>query len=189
MDLVIFDIETTGFSHTWSEIIQIAAVRMRDGCLSRDETFSTFIRPARSIPAFITDITGITDTDVRDAPCASEALLSFSRFADNSLLLGHNARRFDMPFIRASCARLRLSVRQVQFADSLDFSRTIWGGRGGHGLDDIMARLEITDIAGARHTAPGDVSILAKVVLRMWTQLSPDFQTCPIFCEWKYLPA
>lgn len=188
MDIVIFDIETTGFSHTWSEIIQIAALRMRDGCLAPDETFSTFIRPLRRIPAFITEITGITDADVEDAPSAAEALFSFSRFVGTTTLLGHNARRFDMPFIREGCARHKLPVRRVGFVDSLDFSRKLWGGGVGHGLDAIIERLEISEDA-ARHTAPGDVAILAEAVLRMWTMLSPCFQSCPVDCDSGFLPA
>jgi DNA polymerase-3 subunit epsilon len=188
MDIVIFDLETTGFSHAWSEIIQIAAVRIRDGEICSDDSFSTFVRPERSVPGFITDITGITNDDVREAPCSIEALMSFSRFAGDAMLLGHNARRFDMPFIRESCARHNLPVRRVEFVDSLDFSRQIWGGRSGHGLDAIIERLEISEDA-ARHTAPGDVALLAEAVLRMWRLLSRGFQTCPVDCESGFLPA
>jgi DNA polymerase-3 subunit epsilon len=186
MDIVIFDLETTGFSHAWSEIIQIAAVRMRDGHIFWDDTFTTFVRPVRRIPTFITEITGITDAEVEGAPSVTEALLSFSRFVGTSILLAHNARRFDMPFIREGCARHQLPVRQVGFVDSMDFSRKIWGGGVGHGLDAIIERLEISEDA-ARHTAPGDVAILAEAVLRMWRLL--DFQPCPVDCESGFLPA
>ncbi len=188
MDIVIFDIETTGFSHTWSEIIQIAALRMRDGGVAPDETFSTFIRPLRRIPTFITEITGISDADVQAAPPVAEALLSFSQFAGSATLLAHNARRFDMPFIRATCERHNLPMRPTQFVDSIDFSHTIWGGRGGHGLDAVMSRLEMPSHLAERHTAPGDVAILAEAVLRMWRRLAGDFQTCPVACESGFLP-
>lgn len=189
MDIVIFDTETTGLSPSENEIIQIAAVRMRDGCVLGGETFSSLIRPGGSIPPIITDITGIADTDVRDAPPAAEVLCAFSRFVGKSTLIGHNARRFDMPFIREGCARHNLPVRRVEFVDSIDLSRKIWGGRGGHGLDAIMERLEISEDAVVRHTAPGDVAILAEAVLRMWRLLSPGFQTCPVDCDSGFLPA
>lgn len=188
MNIVIFDLETTGFSHAWSEIIQIAAVRMRDGEICLDDSFSTFVRPDRSVPSFITDITGITDDDVREAPCSTEALTAFSCFASDAILFGHNARRFDMPFIHEICARNNLPVRSVRFVDSMDFSRQIWGSGAGHGLDAIMERLEIAEDA-ARHTAPGDVTILAEAVLRMWKRLSPGLQRCPVDCEPGFLPA
>ncbi len=189
MNTVIFDLETTGFSPTWNEIIQIAALRMCDGKICWEDSFSTFVRPNRRVPGFITDITGITNDDVREAPCSTEALMSFSCFASDAILLGHNARRFDMPFIRESCARHNLPVRPARFVDSMDFSRQIWGGRAGHGLDAIMERLEIPGDVDARHTAPGDVAILAAAVLRMWTLHSPGFQLCPVDCESGFLPA
>jgi DNA polymerase III epsilon subunit family exonuclease len=189
MDIVIFDTETTGFSPSENEIIQIAAVRMRGGRVVREEEFSSFIRPARRIPYFITDINGITDADVRDAPPADEVLRAFSRFVGNSTLLGHNARRFDMPFIHESCARHSLPVREVRLVDSLDFSRKLWGGQGGHGLDAIMERLKISEETAVRHTATGDVTILAEAVLRMWRLLGSDFQTCPVDCDSGFLPA
>jgi DNA polymerase III alpha subunit (gram-positive type) len=188
MDTVIFDLETTGFSHAWSEIIQIAAVRMEHGSILWTESFSSFVRPVRNIPPFITEITGIIDADVQWAPPLDEALTSFSRFVGTSTLLGHNARRFDMPFIRAICARHNLPMRTSPFVDSIDFSRQIWGSGAGHGLDAIRGRLEIPEDA-ARHTAPGDVAILAEAVRRMWKRLSPGFQRCPVDCESGFLPA
>lgn len=188
MNTVIFDLETTGFSHTWSEIIQIAAIRMVDGHILSDERFSSFVQPSRKIPPFITEITGITDADVQGAPRFNDVISSFSRFVGTSTLLGHNARRFDMPFIRESCARHNLPVRPARFVDSIDFSRQIWGGRAGHGLDAIMERLNIPE-DDARHTAPGDVAILAEAVLRMWKLLSPGFASCPVNCESGFLPA
>ncbi len=186
MDIVIFDLETTGFSHAWSEIIQIAGVRMRDGLVDVDHAFSTFVRPERRVPHFITEITGITNDDVRVAPKLPEALVSFSHFVGDAVLLGHNARRFDMPFLRESCARHQLPVRRVGFVDSLDLSRQLWGGGVGHGLDAIIERLEISEDA-ERHTAPGDVAILAEAVLRMWRLLG--CHPCPDDCEPGFLPA
>jgi DNA polymerase III epsilon subunit family exonuclease len=189
MDIVIFDTETTGLSPSCHEIIQIAAVRMRGGRILPEDSFASFIRPARRIPYFITDITGISDADVRDAPPAAEVLRAFSRFVGNATLLGHNARRFDMPFIREGCTRHNLPVREVRFVDSTDFSRKIWEGRGGHNLDAIMERLEISEHDAIRHTAHGDVAILAEAVLRMWRLLGSDFQTCPVDSEPGLLPA
>lgn len=188
VNTVIFDLETTGFSHAWSEIIQIAAIRMVDGHILWNESFSSFVRPLRRIPPFISEITGITDADVQGAPRFNDVITSFARFVGTSTLLGHNARRFDMPFIRESCARHNLLVRPARFVDSMDFSRQIWGGRADHGLDAIMERLEIPEDA-SRHTAPGDAAILAEAVLRMWKLLSPGFQSCPVNCESGFLPA
>ncbi len=180
MDIVVFDLETTGLSPYTEEIIQIAAVRMRGGCIMAQEAFATFVNPGRRISSFITSYTGISNAQVQDAPRADQALLDFSRFAGNATLIAHNGRRFDMPFIRESCTRHRLPVREVGFIDSMTFSRKLWGGRGGHGLDAVMARLSLSAGVARRHDARGDVEILAEAVRRMWGQLSPSYQACPV---------
>lgn len=180
MNLVIFDLETTGLSASLDDIIQIAAVRMRMGEILETEFFSTYVRPTRPVPSFITSFTGITNAQVERAPKPITALAEFSRFTGDSVLIAHNGARFDMPFIRESCARLAIPVRPVEFIDSIAFSRKVWGGRAGHGLDAVMTRLEISAAGHRRHDARSDVRILAEAVRRMWSRLTPDFGICPV---------
>ena len=66
MNYVAFDIETTGLNPKYDKIIEIGAVRVRDG--EPAETFSTFVNPAKSLPARIVELTGIRDDDVAAAP-------------------------------------------------------------------------------------------------------------------------
>jgi DNA polymerase III subunit epsilon len=180
MTLVIFDLETTGFSPYSNEIIQIAAVRMRAGRLEEGASFSTFVRPKERIPWYITKITGITQDHVQDAPLVMEALKNFSRFVDEDAMLIAHTAVFDMGFIRENCARHSLPVREVRVMDSRDLSRKIWGGSVGHSLDDVMERLQLSMNDVRRHDARGDVRILAEAVHRMWGQITPDFSTCPV---------
>jgi DNA polymerase-3 subunit epsilon len=180
MDIVVFDLETTGLSPYSEEIIQIAAVRMHGGRILEQEAFATFVNPGRRISSFITSYTGISNAQVQDAPRADQALVEFSRFAGNATLIAHNGKRFDMPFIRESCTRHALPVREVGFIDSMTFSRKLWGGRGGHGLDAVMSRLRLSAAGARRHDARGDVQILAEAVRRMWGQLSPDYHAFPV---------
>lgn len=188
MDVVIFDLETTGLSPYRDEIIQIAGVRMREGRVLEDDFFSTYVRPTVRIPPFISSYTGITNDHVAGAPGVGEALGAFSAFAGDAVLIAHNGQRFDMPFIRESCSRVGLSVRPVGFVDSMAFSRKLWGGRGGHGLDAVMARLELRGEGHRRHDARGDVHILAEAVRLMWGRLSPCPRTCPVACGSGVLP-
>jgi DNA polymerase-3 subunit epsilon len=188
MHLVIFDLETTGLSPAYHEIIQIAAVRMRAGRILAEESFATFVRPTRPIPEEISGYTGITHADVKNAPRAATALLAFSRFVGDATLVAHNGGRFDLPFIRTACERHTLPVRPVDFIDSLAFSRQLWGGRGGHGLDDVMERLQLSVANVRRHDARGDVQILAEAVRQMWARLTPGFATCPVPCSEGILP-
>ena len=94
MHLVPFDLETTGLNRARDEIIQIAAVRMRDGRLCAGETFATFVQPVGPIPPEITGYTGITRAHVQAAPPAPEALRAFSHFVGDGILVAHNARSF-----------------------------------------------------------------------------------------------
>ena len=189
MDIVVFDLETTGLSPYSEEIIQIAAVRMRGGEIIHEEAFSTYVNPGRRISSFISSYTGISNMHVQDAPNPAEALIAFSQFVSDAMLIAHNGQRFDMPFIRETCLRNRLPVRNTRFIDSMAFSRKIWGGRGGHGLDAVMARLLLQANGARRHDARGDVQILAEAVRRMWGQLSTDYHTCPIPAGAGVLPA
>jgi DNA polymerase-3 subunit epsilon len=179
MDLVIFDLETTGFSPMANEIIQIAAVRLRDGMILEAESFSTFVNPGCRIPSFIESHTGISDGDVCSAPIAREALMSFSKFVGNSVVLAHNGHRFDMPFIRAACAKSGVATRTIQYADSMDLSKRVWRNSRSHSLDTVMELLEMDTEGHRRHDARGDVSILAAAVMKMWVRLTTDTSKLP----------
>ncbi|HWH71570.1 MAG TPA: 3'-5' exonuclease [Candidatus Sulfotelmatobacter sp.] len=179
MNLVIFDLETTGLSPYANDIIQIAAVRVASGNILSTESFSTYVNPGCSIPAFITSLTGIADSHVRNAPDIASALADFSRFASDDVLLAHNGRRFDVPFIREACSKRQLPTRSVLCSDSISLSKQVWHGSRGHGLDAILDRLGLSTNGIRRHDARGDVELLAKAVLRMWRSLIPDCSSFP----------
>ena len=190
MNLIIFDLETTGLSPRSNEIIQIAAVKMRSTAWDDTETFDTFVRPQGRISGFITGLTGITQARVAQAPTPAQALMSFSRFVgEEATLIAHNGLRFDMSFIHEGCKYHDLKVRETQAIDSRAFSQKLWGGRGGHGLDAILTRLGLSSAGVRRHDARGDVELLARAVQRMWQQITPDFNSFPVSCSTRMNPA
>lgn len=190
MTLIIFDLETTGLSPRYHEIIQIAAVKVRVGCWQPLEQFDSFVRPQARVPRFITGLTGISQAQVEHAPSPVDALQAFSRFVGpEATLVAHNGPGFDMRFIAENCTRHGLPVRETAMMDSRAFSRKIWGGRGGHGLDPILARLGLSADGVKRHDARGDVHLLAQAVRKMWGQLVPDFQSCPVELKTGVIPA
>jgi len=180
MDLVVFDLETTGLSPAASDIIQIAAVRVRLGNILHAESFSTFVNPGYSIPSFITSYTGISNAHVLNAPTAATALPQFSRFVGESTLLAHNGHRFDMPFIRAACMKSRLPTRSIAYADSIYLSKRVWQTSRGHGLDAVLERLGLNTSGYRRHDARGDVGLLAEAVVKMWRHLTPCCTALPV---------
>jgi len=116
---VVFDLETTGLSSRFDEIIQIAAARLGPGGVVTEEVFATFVRPEASIPSFITGLTGISNRDVAHAPPVAEALATFSQFVGDAVLIAHNGHRFDAKFLTAACEQKRLNSRPVALIDSI----------------------------------------------------------------------
>jgi DNA polymerase-3 subunit alpha (Gram-positive type) len=104
-DFVVFDIETTGLSARENAITEIGAVPLRGGQVVGE--FSTFVNPGVHIPKYITELTGITDEMVREAPPPDEALRAFYDFCREDVLVAHNAN-FDCGFVRAAAERAGL---------------------------------------------------------------------------------
>ena len=100
---IIFDLETTGFSPQYAEIIEIGAVLVIDGLIRK--RFHTYVKPLRRIPAEITSLTGISDAQTKNAPSIESAFYSFKEFIGNDVLIAHNSS-FDCRFLAAVCALL-----------------------------------------------------------------------------------
>ena len=104
-DYVCVDIETTGISPQHAQIIEIGALKVRDGEVV--DTFSQLIDPGVSVPPEITALTGITTEMVEGQPTIDEVLPNFIAFAGDDLLLGHNIR-FDFSFLKQNAINLNL---------------------------------------------------------------------------------
>ncbi len=188
---VIFDLETTGLSPDDSEIIQIAATRFRNGQMVAGDSFFSYCRPGRPISRFISDYTGITDRDVRNALRPIEVLERFSHFVGDSVIMAHNGHRFDVKFLESTCARHRAKIRWVESIDTISFSRRLFGTtRGtGHSLDRDMQRLGLNASKYRRHDARGDIQALVDAVKIMWSRLALDPQCTGIPRGKTSLPA
>ena len=101
-NFVVIDLETTGLDPTVDQIIEIGAIRFKDG--QEDETFNTLINPGIEIPDFITKLTGITNDDTRDAPTIDTQLDKLLSFLGDSILIGHQVN-FDASFIEYQLRR------------------------------------------------------------------------------------
>jgi len=99
-DLVVVDVETTGWLPGEAAITEIGAVRLNGGEITGE--FSSLVRPGGPIPADICALTGITDAMVSRAPAAAPALQAFLAFARGCVLVAHNAP-FDLGFLTAAC--------------------------------------------------------------------------------------
>ncbi|MBQ8207421.1 MAG: 3'-5' exonuclease [Clostridia bacterium] len=120
-DFVVFDIETTGLSRT-EEIIEIGAIRVRGG--KGTEKFSSLVRPKKSVPYLIQEITGITNIMLSNAPKIDEVLPSFLDFIGEDILLGHNIVSFDSKFICREAAEIGINLKNPLF-DTLTYAKRL----------------------------------------------------------------
>ena len=161
---VAFDTETTGLEPTrGDEIIQLGAVRIVNGKIIPGEIIDQLIDPQRSIPEASVAIHGITPKMVANQPTIGQVLPHFHRFAEGAVLVAHNAA-FDM-----RCLQLKEVQAGVKFdnpvLDTLLLSSIIHPHQQSHSLDELAARLNLTNIG--RHTALGDAIVTAEVLLKM----------------------
>ena len=159
-DFVVFDIETTGFSAEKDSIIEIGAVRVKNGKLA--DTFSTFINPQTPIPFHIENLTGISDNMVLDAPLLDEALDRFMEFCDQAVMVAHNAD-FDMGFIIEKLKKRGIR-RKFTYLDTVALARFLLPDLNRFKLDTVAKRLNIS--LENHHRAVDDAGCTAKIFVR-----------------------
>ncbi|MDD4686288.1 MAG: exonuclease domain-containing protein [Clostridia bacterium] len=103
---VVYDVETTGLEAETCELIEIGAVKIVNGVYT--EKFQSLIKPKVRISDFITEITGITNEMVENAPSSEEVIKDFFLFSKDTILAGYNVN-FDMKFIEKAANEIGLS--------------------------------------------------------------------------------
>lgn len=117
---VVFDLETTGFSVNYDDIIEVAAVKIKHGEVI--DEFSSFCNPHRKLSKKTVDITNIRDADVFNAPEIPDVLEQFKKFSEGTILVAHNAR-FDMSHIDATYDKYGLGPCTNPVIDTLEYVR------------------------------------------------------------------
>lgn len=167
---VVFDSETTGLlPDQGDELVQVAAVRIVNGRRLTGEVFDTLVNPGRSIPPSSTEVHGITDAMVADAPPVLDVVRQFHAFAEGAVLVAHNAP-FDMQFLRRTEAVTGLRFDHPVL-DTVLLSAVVYGQHETHSLDALTHRLGITIPEEARHTAIGDTVATADAFLKLLPML------------------
>jgi len=164
LSYTVFDTETTGLNPSeGDEIIQIGAARCVNGKLLKQESFEQLVNPGRLIPAAGIPIHGITQDMVRGKPLITEVLPAFYNFAQDTVLVAHNAA-FDMKFLQLQEKNTGL-VFSHPVLDTLLMSAVVHPNQESHRLEAIAERFNVTILG--RHTALGDAMVTAEVWLRL----------------------
>ena len=139
-EYVMIDTETTGFSVEWDSLIEIGALKVRDGEVV--DTFESFIKLDGKLPDFITELTGITDAMLANAPAPQEAISAFLDFLGDDVIVGYNVR-FDIDFIREDIKRYFEKDMTNDYIDCMRISRKLFPEEKHHRLKDMRRLLGI----------------------------------------------
>jgi predicted DnaQ family exonuclease/DinG family helicase len=121
-DFVALDVETTGLDFKHDRIIEIGCIKFVSG--RPEEEFSTFINAGVAIPSQITDLTGISEADIKNAPSFPEIVDKLLEFIGNHPLCGHQIE-FDATFISEELKRINRPSLNVQLLDTALLSRIL----------------------------------------------------------------
>ena len=157
---VVFDIETTGFSSVKDKIIEIGAVKVKNGKII--DRYSTFVNPQVPIPFEITKLTNITDQMVMQYPSIETILPQFLQFVDGAVLVAHNAG-FDVGFIKENCAMQNIEQKIVS-VDTLALSRVLLPTLSRHKLNIVAKALGIS--LENHHRAVDDAAATAEIFVK-----------------------
>ncbi len=155
--IVALDIETTGLDADKDAIIEIGAVKFKDHRI--EDEFQTLIHPGRRIPPFITNLTGISDQMVLQAPAIQDVLPSLAEFVGRAPVLGQNVR-FDLGFLRRQGV-----LRTNPMLDTYDMAGVLLPGAGRYNLSALTQILGV--LTPATHRALDDARATMGVFLRL----------------------
>lgn len=167
-DFIVFDLETTGLKPATEEITEIAAVLVREGEIK--DSFQTYVNPHKPIPPEITELTGISDETVADAPDLPEALDKFFAFMGDRVLVAHNAG-FDLSFLKAACKKLDIE-REFTYIDTLEMSRIMLPHLSRFKLNILAKELQVGPFE--HHRASEDAAVLGRIWVKLLDKLKHE---------------
>lgn len=147
---VVLDLETTGLDPQWDSIVEMAAIKVENGVVT--DRYESLINPGYKISGFITELTGITNDMLQDAPSIERALPGFLSLIQSDVMLGHYLC-FDVRFLKAAAEKQGLAFEKCQYVDTLRIARKVYPEWRHHRLRDLVENLHI-ESEGAHRAMP-----------------------------------
>jgi len=161
-EYIVLDVETTGLRPFRQRLIEVCALKVRDGEIV--DTFTTLLNPEKRVPAFITELTSISDEMVARAPRFKQVADGLLAFIGERLVVGHNIR-FDVSFVNAELARAGKPPLVNPRLDTLALAVRLLPGLRKPNLERMAQTLGVP--REQRHRAEGDARLTAASLLRL----------------------
>lgn len=162
---VVFDVETTGFSNVYDTIIELAAVKIKNGQVI--ERFERFSNPHRPLTAKIIELTHITDDMLVGQPDIEQVIREFYEFIGDAIVVAHNAS-FDLGFLYVAYKKAGIEGIEHPAIDTVELSRLVNPGQKAHNLKALTKKYNIE--LSQHHRAIYDTEATGELLLHLLKQ-------------------
>ena len=172
---VVVDVETTGLSPRDGGITEIAMIKVRNGLLW--DEYTTLVNPLMPIPYEVTELTGIDDAMVSDAPSADEVAPAIAEFLGDGVFTAHNAP-FDLGFVNSTLSKGKIERIQNPVICTCKLARRLLPNLYSKSLGPVAKELGIKN--SQRHRAAGDAYATAQVLIHFLRRLEEEFEVVDV---------
>jgi DNA polymerase-3 subunit epsilon len=169
VEFSVIDVETTGLSAKTNHVIEIGLVKVRNYKIV--ERYETLINPGSYIPGFISQLTGITDDDVANAPFFSDVVEDLKQFIGETIISGHNLS-FDSSFIKYEFFRNGEEPLYNEQVCTLKLARRMFPDLKSKSLSSVTKHLKLRNKSA--HRALGDAEVTARILIKIIKQLKKE---------------
>ena len=159
---VVFDIETTGLSLNHDELIEMGAIKVKNGAILGE--FGEWINPGVPISPFTTQLTGITQSMVNGKRSVKPVLEDFYEFSKNCILIAHNAE-FDLGFLDYNYRKYGITNHINPSIDTLNLAKVLIPERTRFGLDALSKYFKVR--LDQHHRAVNDAKATFEIFLHL----------------------
>ncbi len=177
--IIWFDIETTGFNIFQNSIIEIAAID------NQEKKFQSLISYDKPLPKKIIEITKITDEMLCDQPNIVTVLKNFVDFIKSdqhpnkiTYMIGHNINCFDIPFVKAQCAKYGIKFPKIYTIDTMRMSQYILVDQYSHSLAALCNLFGVCN--SNAHRALSDVYTTRVIYDNLCLLFKQKFKKCDL---------
>lgn len=169
----VLDLETTGLDMVNDVIINIGAVKLKKGKITK--IFEAYTKPPIPIPALSTEFHGMVDSMFEDKPVIGEVLPEFLQFVGDSVIVGHHIN-FDIRMLHRHLKEIyNVGITNTVWLDTMFLYQMAHEDQVHQPLEHLLERYCVQ--CDQRHTALGDVVATAKVFVKIMKELPPSYKT------------